>query len=111
MSTDAVAKFPWHLYAMAFVIIVLVATAPLLSVLASSAIAEANGCTLNEARAYPCVVFGMDMGGLLAAMFVMGWFMLATIPGGAVALLVWLVFMVTHYLAYRAERPKPGTNP
>src|SRR5690606_6225796 len=111
MTTDAVAKFPCRLYALAFVIIVRVAPAPLLSALPSSAIAEANGRTLNEARAFPCVVFGMDMGGLLAAMFVMGWFMLATMPGGAVALLVWLVFMVTHYLAYRAERPKPGTKP
>ncbi len=57
-----------------------------------------NGCRLDEAGTYPCVVAGVDVGGLLSFLFVLGWLMLVTIPvgvlagsGGLVAWVVWLV--------------------
>ncbi len=45
-----VKRFPWIAYAVVLVLIVLVAAAPIISVMISSAIAEAHGCTLNEGR-------------------------------------------------------------
>jgi hypothetical protein len=57
---------------------------PLLGVLLASAVASANGCRLDEAGAYPCVVAGVDVGGLLSGLFVLGWLMLLTLPLGAV---------------------------
>lgn len=67
---------------------------PLLGVLLASAVAGANGCRLDEAGSYPCVVAGVDVGGLLSTLFVLGWLMLVTLPAGivvgAVGLVLWL---------------------
>jgi hypothetical protein len=53
---------------------------------------------------------GTDIGGLLYFLGMMGWFMLATIPLGAMAVLAWLVVLVIHYLAYRAANTNPGPD-
>ncbi|MPY67166.1 hypothetical protein F8S09_10745 [Deinococcus sp. SDU3-2] len=77
---------------------------PLLGVMIASAVAGAFGCRLDEAGSYPCVVAGVDVGGLLSTLFVMGWLMLLTIPLGAVlgaaGLVAWLV-----------ARRRPGQRP
>ena len=78
-------------FALAFVVIVLVAGAPVISVVVASLLAEANGCTLHEGYSNPCVIWGADRADLLYTMFVAGWFGLVTLPAGAIALLVWLV--------------------
>jgi hypothetical protein len=67
-------------------------------------IAESHGCTLNEGSVNPCIVDGEDMGHTLYTMFVMGWFMLVTLPAGLVALLVWIIVAVTLLLAGRRRR-------
>jgi hypothetical protein len=85
--------------------ILLVACAPILSVLAASGIATLRGCTLNEAAAHPCVVAGIDIGELLAIMFVMGWLTLATVPIGALALLGWIILALIMYF-----RRKPANG-
>ncbi|WP_398484782.1 hypothetical protein [Tardiphaga sp.] len=84
------------------VAIVLFALLPIISVMASSGIAALGDCQLNEARAHPCEIIGVDVGGLLAFMFVAGWLALMTVPIGAVALLVWLAVAIV--LALRARR-------
>lgn len=103
-------RFPAMGYAIVLVAIVFLAALPLISVFATYLIADANACTVNEANVHPCVVMGTDIGGLLYFMGVMGWFMLATIPFGAMAVLVWLVVLIIHYLAYRAANTKPGPD-
>lgn len=85
--------------------ILLIAFAPVLSVLASIGVADAFGCTLNEAGTHPCVIGGVDTGEVLAIMFVMGWFGLATLPLGAIALLVWTVVAVVQFV-----RRKPAIS-
>jgi len=97
-------RFPWWLYWIVLAIILLVALAPVLSVLVAGAIADANGCTLNEGSVNPCVVNGEDIGPTLYALGVMGWFMLATIPLGAGALLLWAVVLVVHRLYWGRKR-------
>ncbi|MHA7212227.1 hypothetical protein ACX83E_00025 [Burkholderia pseudomallei] len=47
--------------------------APLILVIIASAAAGANGCGLDEAGAYPCIILGRDFGRILATMSVLGW--------------------------------------
>ncbi len=98
-------RFPWGLYATLFVLIVLFGLAPLLGVVLAEAIASANGCTLSEGSASVCMVGGSDWGGALYALFVLTWFLLATLPLAGGALIVWLVVLVIHRIAF-ARRQK-----
>jgi hypothetical protein len=81
--------------------IVLVAGAPVISVYTASAIASGLGCTLNEGDAHPCLFHGVDLGETLYSMVVVGWFGLATLPIGAIALaillLVWIIVAVQDW--------------
>jgi len=52
-----------------------------LSVLAGE-FASFNGCVLHEGFKNPCFVCGIDLGGLLYQMHVLGWCVLFTIPIG-----------------------------
>ncbi len=105
--TDGAARFAWRTYLIVLAVILLFAAAPLLSVYFTSLVADANGCVVNEATVHPCLIFGMDWGGLLYFTGVMGWFMLATIPLGGGALIVWLVMLLVHYFAWRRKAETP----
>ena len=96
---------PFRVMMIALGVIVVVAIAPLLSVLAATGIATAAGCRLDEGSAHPCVVLGIDLADMLYGLFVLGWLMLATLPLGGLALLVWLVVAVVLYL-----RRKPANG-
>jgi hypothetical protein len=82
--------------------IVLAASAPVLSIYASSSIAGAYDCRLNENSAHSCMVGGMDLGELLANMFVLGWLALVTVPLGALALLIWTVVAAIQFFRRKA---------
>ena len=87
-----------------YAIIALLAGSPVLSVLAASFVASWNGCTLHEGFANRCVMHGIDIGGLLYSMGILGWFMLITLPMGAVSLIAWTaVWLITR------KRQAPGT--
>lgn len=108
MSGAPARRFPWWVYWLALALILLLALAPMISVVIAGSIAEANDCTLNEGSVHPCLVGGTDMGETLYAMGVMGWFMLGTLPLGAGALLVWAVVLVLHRLYWgRNQRSRP----
>ncbi|UYN98784.1 MAG: hypothetical protein KIT02_12665 [Devosia sp.] len=94
-------RFPWLVYAIILGAILLFAAAPLLSVYFTYLVADAHGCTVNEASVHPCMVLGSDWGGLLYFTGVMGWFGLATLPLGGGAVIVWLVVVIIHYIAWR----------
>lgn len=85
-------------------VIALVAATPVVSMLLAVSIADANGCKLNEADAHPCLVAGVDIGGLLYDMFVLAWLGLLTVPLGVLGLAGWLIAMITDRLASR-RRP------
>ena len=104
MRASGPARFPWLAYAIAFAVILLLALAPLGSVYFTYLVADANGCTVNEATIHPCMVWGADWGGLLYFTGMMGWFMLASIPLGGGALIVWFVILLIHYFAWRQKR-------
>lgn len=75
---------------------------PIVSVLVAGTIASWNGCRLDEGSVHPCVVNGADLGSTLYAMGMMGWFMIATIPLGLMAVVVWTLVWVV--LARRARQ-------
>ena len=86
------------------------AFAPIGSVMLCAAIANANGCKVDEGSAHPCIINGHDYGELLYELGVMGWFMLVTIPGGLVAFVGWLVLVILHRVAW-ARRSAAGVPP
>lgn len=79
-------------------LIVLWMILPLLSVLTAYAIGNAFDCQVDEGSAHSCVVAGQDIGEMLYAMGVMGWFMFITIPSGLVALIVFLIVLLVGWL-------------
>src|SRR5437879_4983704 len=93
--------FPWIFYWIALVLIVLFAFAPIGSVMTCAWIANSHGCRVDEGSVHPCVINGKDYGQLLYTLGVMGWFMLLTLPAGAIAFVLWLIVLVLHRSAWR----------
>ncbi len=70
--------------------VIALATAwPILSVAIAGSIASWNNCELHEGFKNDCIVGGNDIAGTLYTMGMMGWFMIATLPLGAIAFVVW----------------------
>jgi hypothetical protein len=103
-------RFPWFWYLLALFVIVAFAFAPIGSVMVCAAIANAYGCKVDEGSVHPCVINGHDYGELLYSLGVMGWFMLVTIPGGLIAFVCWLIFLILHRTAWR-KRVSAGIPP
>ena len=97
-------RFPWIPYWIVLGLIVIVAFAPIGSVIACGVIANANGCRVDEGSVHPCIINGKDYGQTLYTLGVMGWFMLVTLPAGAFAFALWLVILLLHRGAWR-KRP------
>jgi hypothetical protein len=70
----------------AYLLIVLFAMSPVLCAMLASLIASLCGSRLDEGNAYPCFVLGVDIGGLLSHMFVLGWLSLITVPIGLICI-------------------------
>src|SRR6266481_9702663 len=103
-------RFPWTLYWIVLVLIVLVALAPVGSVVACGLIANAHGCRVDEGSVHPCVINGKDYGHLLYTLGVIGWLMLVTIPGGLFAFVIWLIVLILHRASWR-KRFVAGVHP
>jgi hypothetical protein len=94
-------RFPWIFYWVVLGLIILVALAPIASVAACGWIANTHGCKVDEGSVHPCMINGKDYGHMLYTLGVMGWLMLVTLPGGALALGLWLVVLVLHRSRWR----------
>ena len=79
-------RFPWIVYWIVLVLIILVALAPMGSVVACGLIANANG---------------QDYGHLIYTLGVLGWLMLVTLPAGVFAFVIWLIILILHREAWR----------
>jgi hypothetical protein len=95
-------RFPWIIYWIFLVLIILFALAPVGSVVACGIIANAHGCRVDEGSVHPCMINGHDYGQLLYTLGVLGWLMLVTLPGGLFAFVIWLIVLILH----RASRQK-----
>ncbi len=87
-------------------LILLVAFLPVISVAIAGEIANANGCQLDEGSVHPCVVNGTDIGETLYTLGVLGWLMLATLPLGFAAVLVYILGVAVFYIARRFLRSR-----
>lgn len=99
-------RFPWWVYWTALVFILIFAFWPVATLLSASMIAEAHGCLVDEGSVHPCLIGGVDWGTNLSTLAVLGWLMLATIPLGFGAGIVWLIVLLIHHAAW-ARQPKP----
>jgi hypothetical protein len=88
-----------------FVALSVLCLLPLASVLVSATIAALAGCELNEASTSVCSIAGVDIGGVLSAMFVLGWTALVSLPVLLGVLILWgLVEAWTRWSARRKAR-------
>ena len=110
MNAKKLRQFPWVWYLLALFVIAAFAFAPIASVMLCAWIANAHGCKVDEGSVHPCIINGHDYGELLYQLGVMGWFMLATIPGGLVAFASWLIFLILHRIAWK-KRVAAGVPP
>lgn len=79
---------------------------PLLGVLFAAIVSAVCGCSINEGSATPCFVFGFDIGKPLYILGVMGWLSIVTLPTGALALLIYLAFlMIERSVARKRHGP------
>lgn len=74
-----------------FIALIALCLLPLAAVLLSALIAAVMGCELNEGVQQTCSLLGLDIGGVLSTMFVMGWFALMTIPLLVGILALWAI--------------------
>lgn len=96
-------RFPWIIYSIVLALIVVVALAPIGSVVACGLIANANGCRVDEGSVHPCIINGQDYGHLLYTLGVLGWLMLVTLPAGVFAFVIWLIIVILHRAAWRKQ--------
>jgi hypothetical protein len=94
-------KFPWAIYLIVLFLILAFALAPIGSVVIAGVIANAHDCRVDEGSVHPCVIGGKDYGETLYTLGVLGWFMLITLPAGALAGLLWLVVLILHRVRWR----------
>jgi hypothetical protein len=94
-------RFPWITYWIVLALIVLVALAPMGSVVACGLIANANGCKVDEGSVHPCIINGQDYGHLVYTLGVLGWLLLVTLPAGVFAFVIWLIILILHREAWR----------
>jgi hypothetical protein len=94
-------RFPWVIYALALLAILAVTMAPVGSVVVCSWVANTHGCKVDEGSVHPCIIGGHDYGQLLYTLGVLGWLMLVTLPGGALALMIWLIVLILHRASWR----------
>lgn len=78
--------------------------APVMSVLASSAVAKAAQCGLDEGSSHPCHVLGVELGGLLYSMFVSGWFIFLTWPLVLLGIALGAVSAIMASVGFRPRR-------
>lgn len=81
---------------------VVLAVLPLAFTLVAFLVASAAGCALDESGIHPCVIGGVDWGGLLAFMGMMFWLSFVSIPAGAVGLFVGAVLYAIGRWARKA---------
>jgi len=84
-----------------YAVILLLTCWPIASVAAAGIIASWNGCTLHEGNVNPCIVNGQDIGRTLYSMGMMGWFMIALIPIGAIAFAAWTTAWLIWFVVKR----------
>jgi len=93
-----------------YLVIVVFAGWPVACVLVASTIASWNGCSIQEGYQNRCIVGGRNIGGLLYQIGVLGWYMLATLPSGALAFIAWTAGWVFWFSKKGPSAPPDGRH-
>ena len=99
-----VERFQMRPYWQLLAVIVVFALWPLPIVYLASAIADFNHCTIVETEATPCLIGGVDRGGLLYDMASLVQVSFVTLPVGVTLGFVWLCVLVINAMAWRRKR-------
>ena len=91
----------------ALALILLFGALPLLTLVSAVLFASTLGCQLDEGSIHPCMVLGLDFGGILYPMAVGGWFLMLTIPLAGLALIVWIIVLVILLFTRRHRIRQP----
>lgn len=70
---------------------IIAAAAPISIAIAADALGSAFGCEVNEGSSSPCIVGGVDIGGMLTSAFVLGWLSILIMPFAGIGVLVGLI--------------------
>lgn len=103
-------RFPWIFYFIVLFLILVLAFAPIGSVVIAGAVANTYGCRVDEGSVHPCLIGGRDYGQTLYTLGVLGWLMLITLPAGMAAGLIWLVVLLLHRVKWKRKRNGDKTN-
>jgi hypothetical protein len=98
------------LHTLVILFILLVGAAPLISTMIAGTIAEANGCTLHEGFANPCIINGEDWGQDLYTFGVLGWLAIGTIPIAVGVAAIYLLIVIIIAIVQAANRRKTATQ-
>jgi hypothetical protein len=75
-----------------FIVILLIAAAPVIVSFAANAIASVSGCEINALEVHsPCAVMGSEVSQGLTTLIFMGYFAFYSLPLGAFLLAIWAV--------------------
>ena len=77
-----------------YLVIAFVGVLPVLIAMLAGAIANLAKCELNEGSVSPCMIAGKDMGKLLYAMGVSGWFVFMTMPAALFVALAYSIYLL-----------------
>jgi hypothetical protein len=99
-----VENFAMRRYWQLLAVIGVFAVWPLPIVYIASAIADLNHCTIVETGATPCLVGGVDRGGLLFDMASLVQASFVTLPIGVALGFIWLCVLIINVMAWRRKR-------
>lgn len=88
-----------------FLAIVFFTVLPFISVWLANVIGDGLGCNINEGGTDSCIRMGIPLGNLLSMMVASGWFLLLTIPIGALCLLVFIALTINDCV-YHLKKSK-----
>ena len=81
---------PWLVY----LVIAFIGVTPMLIAMLAGVITNLAKCELNEGSVSPCTVAGVDIGKMLYAMGVSGWFTLMTMPAALFAAMCYSIYLL-----------------
>ena len=84
---------------------------PMALLLGGALLAGLMGCEVNEAGSTPCIVAGMDFGGLLSGLVATGWLELIILPMFMGLLALWGVIEGLHHWRKRRLARRHGSLP
>ena len=99
-----VERFEMRRYWQMLALIAVFAIWPLPIVFVASVLADLNHCTIVETGATPCLIGGVDRGGLLYDMASLVQASFVTLPVGVTLGVVWLCVLVINLMAWRRKR-------